>query len=258
MMLYSAPPSYYSMIARLALLESGLFFDIRQMDIHMKKDQLSSWYQDINPAMTVPTLVDKTNVYTSSRTILAMCATHAGNQWCDNTPHLAKPIQDIVAAHYAISIEHLTFSKAMTKIPPLRIVFPRMLQGIIGKLEKELPASLNPTATKAKITLNQERLAYFTEGNLSIKLMSERDNIQRYLDRLPAPMDLLFGEHISSADMVTAILFARLHMIGEYDLVKTIPALMQWFERMQARQTFKKADIWLRFHPLRIFFMRLQ
>jgi glutathione S-transferase len=40
MILYSSPSSYYSMIARLALLECGAAFDIRRMDIHIAKEQL--------------------------------------------------------------------------------------------------------------------------------------------------------------------------------------------------------------------------
>jgi len=253
MILYSSPPSYYSMIARLALQECGAKFNIRRMDIHIAKEQLSSWYLTINPAMTVPALTDNGHSWTDSRAILEKAASLASNQWCDADPGFATQIKEIVDAHYALSIEHLTFGKAMTRLPPLRIIFPRMLRRIIQKLEASLPSSTNPQATQRKIALNQERLAYFTEGDLYQKLIIERENISHYLSLLPIPSDgFLFGSIPGSSDIVTTILCARLQMIGEFDLVKPLPALSSWFERMQARPTFKRADIWTRFQPWRI------
>ena len=253
MILYSSPSSYYSMIARLALLECGATFNIRRMDIHIAKEQLSSWYLAINPAMTVPALTEENQSWIDSRTILEKATLIAGNQWYDADPSLAPHIQEIVDAHYAISIERLTFGKAMTRFKPLHILFPRMLKRIIQKLEASLPSSANPQATERKMALNQERIAYFTEGCLNQKLADERDTVRHYLNLLSiSPDALLFGSKPSSADVVTAILCARLQMIGEFDLVKAFPALPGWFERMQARPSFKNADIWTRFQPWRI------
>ena len=253
MILYSSPPSYYSMIARLALLECGVSFDIRRMDIHIAKDQLSSWYLAINPTMTVPALTDGDQSWTDSRAILEKAALIADKQWSDADPTFALQVKEIVDAHYALSIERLTFGKAMTRYRPLRMVFPHMLRRIIHQLEVAKPSSTNPEATQRKITLNQERLAYFTEVDLSKKLIDERENVTDYLNLLPiSPTSLLFGDKPSSADIVTAILCARLQMIGEDDLVKSIPALPAWFDRIQARPSFKDADIWTHFQPWRI------
>lgn len=253
MILYSAPSSYYSMIARLALLECGASFDIRRMDIHFAKDQLSSWYLAINPAMTVPALTDGDQAWTDSRTILEKAASIAGNQWYDADPELAPAIKHILDAHYSISIERLTFGKAMTRIWPLRVIFPRMLQRIIKKLEASKSTSANPEATQRKIILNQERIAYFTEGDLKQKLIGERDQVSHYLNQLSVPSNgLLFGSNPSSADIVTAILCARLQMIGELPLLESIPTLPGWFARISARPSFKQADIWTHFQPWRI------
>lgn len=253
MILYSSPSSYYSMIARLALLECCTTFNIRRMDIHIAKEQLSPWYLAINPAMTVPALTDQKQSWTDSRTILEKAALIADNHWYDADPILAPQINEIVDAHYAISIERLTFGKAMTRFKPLHILFPRLLKRIIHNLEISLPTSTNPQATQRKIALNQERLTYFTEGDLNQKLAAERETVSQYFSLLSvSPDELLFGNKPSSADIVTAILCARLIMIGEFDLVKAFPALPAWFERMQARPSFKDADIWTRFQPWRI------
>jgi glutathione S-transferase len=253
MILYSSPPSYYSMIGRLALNEAGAPFVIRRMDIHLAKEQLSPWYLAINPAMTVPTLTDDNQSWTDSRAILDKAALIAGDQWMDSDPSLAPTIKNIVDAHYAISIEHLTFAKAMTKFKFLHQLFPRMLGRIVKNLEEELPNSANPEAVQRKITLNNNRIAYFTDGDLNQKLIVERESISHYLRQLTIPSSqLLFGDKPSSADIVTAILLARLKMIGEFQLAQAFTELPNWFERMQARSSFKEADIWTYFQPWRI------
>jgi glutathione S-transferase len=243
------------MIARLALYESGMPFNIHYMDIHFAKDQLKPWYLALNPAMTVPTLSDGERLLTDSRDILQLAATHAGDNWCDADPALSSNIQDVVAAQYDVVIEDLTFAKAMVKFPLLHSIFPRVLRRVISQLDKDLQTTNNVKAVQDKILLNIKRLNYFTDGNLEDKLVAQRECARRFLEKLPpVPTALLFGDKVSSADIVTAVFFGRLNMIGEYDLVSPYPLLMTWFERMQMRPAFKSADIWLRFKPWRILF----
>lgn len=256
MILYNASSSYYSMIGRLALLEARIPFESKRMDIHIAKEQLSPWYQAINPMMTVPTLVDCGQVLTDSEAILKLAASIAGIEWDDSDPMFLPDIEKLVKAHYAISIEYLTFGKALISIPPLRVIVPKMLQKIIKNLETEAAYSANSGAVQAKIELNQKRLAYFTEGNREDKLKIERDNVIAYLEMLPVSNDQLVGKKLSSVDIVTAVLCGRLKMIGEYGLIQKKSALDSWFERFQMRPAFKQADIWLSFQPLRILLKR--
>lgn len=250
MKLYSAPPSYYSMIARLALNESNINFNTRYMDIHIAKEQLSPWYIAVNPSMTVPTLTDGERTWRDSRDILNFAAKSASQAWADCDSTIAPNIEKIVTAHYSLPIEKLTFGKMMLKHYPLRKLFPIMLRRIIKQLQAE--SQTNPIATKNKMAVNQERLAYFTEGNIGTKLNERREEVREFLNQLPQSETLLFGERPSSADIVTAILLSRLKMIGEDDLIKATPTLLKWFERMEARPAFAKSDIWLHFKPWRI------
>ncbi len=252
MILYSAPPSYYSMIARLALNEGNIQFDTRYMDIHIAKDQLSPWYMAVNPSMTVPSLTAADHTWKDSRDILKLAAMNQADKWFDSDPAISPSIDRIVAAHYAISIEDLTFGKIMVKSFLARKLFPIMLGRIIKKLEAE--SQVDPIATKDKIAVNQQRLAYFTEGNQAKKLSDRREEVRDFLLQLPKPeTSLLFGEKPSSADIVAAVLYARLNMIEEDDLMKTSPAISSWFDRVKKRPAFLKSDIWLRFKPWRIF-----
>jgi len=256
MILYHASSSYYSMIARLALLSAKVPFTPRRMDIHLAKEQLSDWYLKINPHMTVPSLVNDKQTLTDSRDILKFAATRAGQQWMDGDPEVAQRIENIVESHYAIPIEKLTFGKALMSIPPLRLIVPKILRGVIHKLEAKLSSSPDPLALTKKININRERLAYFTEGNLADKVQIERIHIRNFINSLPASSAMLFGAQTSSADVVTAVLLGRLKMIGEYGLVDHGSPLDQYFTRMQANNAFKQADIWMRFQPWRIVLKR--
>ncbi|MFN8643809.1 MAG: glutathione S-transferase [Candidatus Binatia bacterium] len=248
MLLYHAASSYYSMIARLALREAGVAYDERRLDIHRAKEQLAPWYVAINPHMTVPTLVEGPAVWRDSRDILAVAAARAGAAW--EPPSAAS--EAVVAAHYAIPIERLTFARMMTRLPPLRFLFPRLLRRIVRDLEAELPTAADPSAVRAKIAVNRERIAYFGGGDLRDKLEAERAHVRRFLAALPAPVDLLFGPRPSSADIVTAVLLSRLRMIGEWALTAARGDIAAYLDRMAARPAFAAADVWTRFQLRRL------
>ena len=256
MILYNAPSSYYSMIARFALLEANISFDSRAMDIHIAKEQLSTWYMNINPHMTVPTLVDGDLILVDSGDILRLAASIAGAKWLDADLHANESIKNVVKNFYLIPIEHLTFAKAMIKFPPLHFLFPKLLANIVRNLRSQVVSAKDSAAILAKISLNESRINYFTQGNLLDKLNIERQKVSGFLSSLPKPKNMLFGDKPSSADIVVGILLARLKMIGEYDLVEPYPQLNAWFLRMQQRESFQKADIWQRFQILRILLKR--
>ena len=256
MILYNASSSYYSMIARLALIEANVPFVSRRMDIHIAKEQLSSWYMQINPHMTVPSLVDGDLILIDSSDILRLAASSAGNQWQDSDLLQNQGIEDAVKGFYSIPIEDLTFAKAMIKFPPLHFLFPKLLGHIVRNLKSQVASSKDPAATQAKIALNESRIHYFTQGNLLDKLNVERQRVSRYLSTLPTPQNMLFGEKPSSADIVLSVLLGRLKMVGEYSLVDPYPELDKWFCRMQQRPSFQKADIWQKFQLWRILLKR--
>ena len=256
MILYNAPSSYYSMVARLALLEANVPFENRRMDIHVAKEQLSSWYRALNPHMTVPTLVDGKHVFTDSRDILRFASIKAGDTWADAESLHQPNIDKIVDAFYQIPIEDLTFGKAMIKFPILRFVFPKILGSIVKKLRAELATCPDPDAVRAKIALNEGRIAYFTQGSLADKLDIERNRIFSFLRGLPTPPANLYGEKMSSADVVCCVLLGRLKMAGEYGIVESFPALDAWFSHIQHSDNFIKADIWMKFQLSRILLKR--
>ena len=61
--LYDYPTSICSQMARLALLEKGVPFERRNIDIMKKAEQFEPWNTALNPKAVVPTLEIATNRY---------------------------------------------------------------------------------------------------------------------------------------------------------------------------------------------------
>ena len=258
MILYHASSSYYSMIARLALLEANVQFESHRLDIHFAKQQLAPWYVAINPAMTVPTLSDGKTVWTDSRDILAFARDSAGACWADSDPPFGEAVEDIVNQHYAIEIEKLTFGTAFLSKPMLRVAFLHFLQTIVRKLSRSLPTAENRAAVSNKIIVNEERLAFFSASDLAQRVEEQRQRVVSLVKALsPGSKLMLFGDRISSADIVVGVLLARLKMIGLYEqTVGSNAPLRGWYSRYRLRIATQEADLWERFQPLRIILRR--
>ena len=251
--LFHAAPSYYSMVARLALAEAGVSTVSRLMDIHLAKQQLSDAYRLLNPHMTVPTLRGPQLLLTDSADILQFAASRAGDRWADADPQRREAIAAAVAGHYAISIETLTFSKLLATRPMARPLVARLLAGLSRSLDARAATAADGGASlRAKAEQDRQRLATFTSAPPAETLERMRQQVSSYLASLPvvAPSGWLFGERISSADVVLAVLVARLSMAGEMALLPR-PDLQQWWARYQQRTAFQAADVWTRFQRRR-------
>jgi glutathione S-transferase len=106
---------------------------------------------------------------------------------------------------------------------------------------------------RAKAELNRQRLAYFSEGCAPEKLAQRQQEVRDFVAALPlvSPGEGLFGPHCSRADVVVAVLFARLAMIDEFSLV-TRADLLAWWDWVQLRPAFRQADIWTRLQRRRL------
>jgi glutathione S-transferase len=251
--LFHAAPSYYSMVARLALTEAGVPWTSRLLDIHLAKQQLSDAYRRLNPQMTVPTLRGPDLLLTDSSEILRYAASQVGDGWLDADPRVSPAIREAVAGHYAISIETLTFSKLLVDRPWMQPVVVRVLTGLSRSLEARAEqASDGGAALRAKAQQNRDRLTTFTSAAPEQTLTEMRVQVRHYLASLPAVGNQagVFGDRLSSADIVLAVLLGRLAMVGETPLVERAD-LIAWWQRFQQRPGFLAADIWTRFQRRR-------
>jgi len=253
--LFHAAPSYYSMVARLALAEARVSTVSRLLDIHFAKQQLSPAYRQLNPHMTVPTLRGPDLLLTDSSEILAFAARQAGEQWADADPSRQSGIAEAVQGHYRVSIETLTFSKLLSSRPWFKPAVVKVLSGVVRRLERQAQhCPEQAEVLRAKAAQNRERLAIFTQAPIHQVLSDQRQQVAAYLASLPPVVagGWLFGRQLSSADVVLAVLCARLEMAGELALLSR-PDLQGWWQRMQQRPAFAEADVWTRFQRRRFF-----
>jgi len=236
MILYHAASSYYSMIARLALTEAGREWRSVVLDIHRRQDQLADGYAVINPHLTVPTLIDGSLRLTDSADILA-------HVWPEGWRAAPEEIRRVVGAHYAISVERLTFGALFVRFPPGRLLFRHMLRRVVRSLEARAEGSPHAAVLRAKAAQNRERLAWFDAPDLAGRVTELRAEVAAFLAGLPAPAPYLFGAAPTVADVVVTVLMARLVAIGEADLIGAAGLEAYWRDR-RASPAFAAADVW--------------
>ena len=206
--------------------------------------------------MTVPTLVCATESLCSSEEILRYAQTQRPDNWVESiaTSDQVQAIDELVRQHYQFEVERLTFNAFMQKLPPVRILFPKLLRKACKELELELlQGSLNPQAIQAKLELNQQRLAYFTsplQQRQALQLELARDLIDLFPDQPNGPW--LFGDLPSRADVVLLVFLARLNALGLNNTDLVPRALIDWFEEKTQTQAFMDADVWVKFHIWRL------
>lgn len=255
--LYHAASSYYSMVARYALLLSDVDYESHLLDIHKKREQLKAWYVAINPAMTVPALQVGDQVLGSSTEIVQYAVAHRPEKWFESTasPEQQAHITDLVHLHENFEVERLSFNAFMQKLPPLRLLFPRLLRKICKQLSEQIEQGApDLDALKAKLALNQSRLEYFTGSPLEVRQSEQVKLAQAFVNAFgQAPAgQWLCGDKPSHADVVLIVFLARLKMVGLLDRVQVPRAWVDYLEQKTQTSAFRDADIWVKLQPLRL------
>jgi tetrachloro-p-hydroquinone reductive dehalogenase len=248
--LYHTPSSYYSMIARLALIEGGIAYDPVFLDIHFRMSQQRPDYVRLNPNMTVPTLVLADRILDQSRDIaeyaLGVSEATLGDE--------AKAWLDL---HYAYPIEELTFGGILARNPMARIMVPKLLSSTHRRLVAL--AVENPdlaAAYEARAQVFAERARIFDPA--SAMWLSERrraeavdimDQMERTLDDGRAAMvPPVYG----IVDTVLTVFLGRMEFAGLGTEISRRPALVRYWRAMRTRPSFAAADIWTRFCVFRL------
>lgn len=248
--LYHALSSYYSMIARLALVEGGIACESVVLDIHLRMVQQQPDYVRLNPNMTVPTLVLADRVLDQSRDIAAHAlgvseATIDGDTkaWLD--------------LHYGYPIEELTFGGLLARNPLARAMIPRRLESVRRRLLER--AARNPDLAgvyEARAAVFAGRVRAFDPA--AVAQLSERRRAEAlgFMDRLERTLHdgrvVLVPPAYGVADVVWTVFLARMEFVGMGAELRKRPSLARYWRAMQARPSFAAADIWTKLHVLRL------
>ena len=126
--LYNIPPSLCSQKVRLVLVEMGIPFQNRWVDIGLTAENYEPWYVKLNPKCVVPTLVHGETVVTNSVVIMRYVAEHfEGPALLPDDPEERARMEHWYALAEALDFRLFTFSR----------VHPRLIAfGLQKKLKK--------------------------------------------------------------------------------------------------------------------------
>jgi glutathione S-transferase len=248
--LYHALSSYYSMIARLALIEGGIAYEPVVVDIHLKMVQQQPDYVRLNPNMTVPTLVLADRILDQSRDI-AEYALGVSEATLDGE---TKAWLDL---HYGYPIEELTFGGLLARNPLARIMIPKRLESVRRRLLER--AAQNPDLAKvyeARAAVFAGRVRAFDPE--AVVRLSEKRRAEAigFMDRLEQTLHdgraVLVPPAYGVADVVWTVFLARMEFVGMGAELLKRPALARYWRAVQARPSFARADIWTKLHVFRL------
>jgi glutathione S-transferase len=248
--LYHALSSYYSMIARLALVEGGIAYEAIVVDIHLKMAQQQPDYVRLNPNMTVPTLVLPDRILDQSRDI-AEYALGVSEATLDGD---TKAWLDL---HYGYPIEELTFGGLLARNPLARIVIPKRLEAVRRRLLER--AAQNPDLAKAyeaRAAAFAERIRAFDPAAVVRLAERRRTEAIGFMDQLEQTLHdgrgVIVPPAYGAADVVWTVFLARMEFVGMGAELQKRPALARYWRAMQARPSFAAADIWMKLHVFRL------
>jgi tetrachloro-p-hydroquinone reductive dehalogenase len=238
--LYHAPSSYYSAIARLALVEGGVAFEPVAVDIHRRKQQIEPAYVRINPGMTVPTLELADRVLVESRDILDLAFPDDAR---------APATRALVDEHYAFPVDELTFSWLLSWNPLARRFVPKTLRGMEARLRAfavEQP-DLAP-AYLARAEVFHGRVKTFDPDAISALWETRLAAALERLDALEALLadgrEVLAPPRYGAADVVWTVFLARMGFVRLGHELERRSHVARYARAMKARPSFAAADIW--------------
>ncbi len=238
------------MIARLALVEAGVAFASTIVDIHRRVQQFEPAYARINPNMTVPSLsLPDGKLLTDSRDIVYFA--FGGVERFDGATH------GWVDRQYGFPIEDLTFGKLLTSKP----FMGRFVSKTLAKSQARLLALANENPDLAeRYRARAEKFAgrrktFDPEAIVSgyaTRLGEARGHLDALDSALSDGRSFLASTSYGPADVVWTAFIARFHFIKMGSEVDRRPALARYAKEMFARPSSKTADIWTKFHPLKM------
>jgi glutathione S-transferase len=232
--LYHGETSTCSKRVRITLAEKGVEWESRHL-VLARRENLEPWYLALNPNGVVPTLVHDGRVLIESVFII---------QYLDEIfpdPPLA-PADPYGRAQMRIwmdRIEHVLHRN----INIVSWIRQGRYKRFEGMNEAELQAVFDQQATEEKRLLLRNRLK---QGVSEADMDFAEQRVAEVLDAMEAQMavqDWLCGDAFSLADISVAPFFERFEANGNAALTDwdKRPRLGAWWERVQARESFKTA-----------------
>ena len=244
--LYHVPPSLYSQVARLGLVEKGVAYEqVIVAPGPPTYETYQPWYMRVNSMGTVPTLVVDGEAIDDSHRILVFLDEHfEGPPLVPSDEALRAKVERSVGEAYAIPERVLAYGS-----DKLKSMGEKVNRGRLKALRKWGNKTPEMRAVYDHKIADIE--SFMAESADAEGVESAWQATREKLDRLNGELagsEFCCGDSYTMADVLWTVTVARQLMLGVDPFVGR-PALCAWFERMKLRPSYKTADIWTRFKP---------
>lgn len=237
---YYAPPSFYSQVAHLALVEAQYNFEtiiVAPGPPHFST--YSPHYMSLNNGGTVPTLVVDDLVLDDSRKILDWISQQTQSSYlAPSDQENLKLLTRWVDLAYSLPERELAYGTGLIKYIG-RIVNGKRLK-TLKKLKKQHPNMAD--MYQAKIDDIHKFMLQAASPEHVQNLADRYDEAMDKLNENLSHNDMILGNEYSLADCCWTVSIARQSMLKREPL-KNRPHLAAWFQKMQNRPSYKTAII---------------
>jgi glutathione S-transferase len=229
MELYNHPFSPASQKVRLVLVEKGLTWTQRNLDLP-NKENLEPWYRDINPLGMLPTLVDGDAVINESSVICEYLE--------DAYPELSlRPENHAERAKMRwwmnVVDDRLHYSAGALVWPAL------MRPALLEKSEQERETILSQIPDRARQARHRRWVQYGVNNPDFKQAVLVYNDTVKEMDRCLMDRPWLAGENFSLADCALLPYFQAVDQMGWDGLFNSFPKVVDWFSRGQARSSYQ-------------------
>lgn len=241
-LLYDYPASICSQMARLALVEKGVVFERRNVDIMVTAEQFEPWYTALNPRAVVPTLAIGEEIVTDTLNIVARV--DAGFPGPDLTPAEAdgadamnRMMKDVMGLHYGV----LLYSRRLDANGKSTTVIER------GEFLREQCAKFPERAEllDRRIAGNERLQSILADAVETERHIDEARKLVGRIDKALADAPFVCGDRYTLADTFATPALARFRLHGFEDWWSggANPNIAGYYRRMQERESWERAEV---------------
>jgi len=241
-LLYDYPTSICSQMARLALVEKGVPFRRRTVDIMDAAEQFEPWYTSLNPKAVVPTLSIDGEIVTDTINIV-----HRVDRQFDGpalTPAeprqaeaMDKMMADIMGLHYGV----LLYSRRLEPDGTSPTVVER---GLYLKAQRQRHPERAETLDR-RIAGNERLQTILADPDETDRHVGEARALVGRIEQALEGSEFVVGDAYSLADTFATPALARfrLHGFADWWAKGESPNVAAYYARMQARPSWRLAEV---------------
>jgi glutathione S-transferase len=241
-LLYDYPTSICSQMARLTLVEKGVSFERRTVDIMGKAEQFETWYTALNPKAVVPTLAIGDKIVTDTiRIVYRIDRDFDGPSLTpadpDGVEAMDRMMRDVMGLHYGV----LMYSRRLDAKGKSPIVVAR------GKFLREQRAKYPERAEvlDSRIAGNDRLQAALANPAEIVRHVDQAKALVSRIDRALADAPFVSGDHYTLADTFATPALARFRVHGfeEWWSDGSNANVAGYYRRMRERSSWSAAGV---------------